>query len=87
MDELQREYDSLSALRIRKHEITKECKEDEARMKELWADLFEEEKSDNMGDRISSMVKMGVGAFDGAMLFWKLYKKYGNIFRKWKKKK
>lgn len=86
MNDFQREYDSLSALRIRKQEIAKECKKDEEHMKELWADLFEEEQPDNMSDRISSMVKTGIGAFDAVMLCWKLYKKYGNIFRKWKKK-
>ena len=85
MEELQREYDSLSALRIRQQELKKECEKDEERMKVLWADLFEEEKSDNMSDRISSMVKMGIGAFDGAVLCWKLYKKYSHVFRKWKK--
>ncbi len=87
MEDLQREYDSLSALRIRKHELEKEFEKDEEKMKELWADLFEEEKTDNMSDRVSSMVKMGIGAFDGVMLCWKLYKKYGSVFRKWKKKK
>ena len=86
MNDFQKEYDSLSALRIRKHEIEQECKKDEERMRELWADLFQEEQPDNMSDRISFMVKTGIGAFDGVMLCWKLYKKYGNIFRKWKKK-
>ena len=86
MDNLQREYDSISALRIRKREIEKECQKDEEKMKMLWADLFEEEKSDNMSDRISSMVKIGMGVFDGAMLAYKLYKKYSGVFRKWKKR-
>lgn len=86
MEDFQREYDSLYALRMRKKELAQQCKDEEDKIKELWADLFEEEKPDNLSDRINSMVKMGIGAFDGALLCWKLYKKYGSVFRKWKKK-
>lgn len=85
MEDLQREYDSLSALRIRKQELAKECERDEVQMRKYWSDLFEEKEPDNVTDRVTSMVKMGMGVFDGAMLAWKLYKKYSKVFRKWKK--
>ena len=69
------EYNSLNAIRLRK-----DIQADDAKIKALWKSLFTKpealSKNASASKRLSSMMKIGAGAFDGALLAWKLYHKF-----------
>ena len=53
---------------------------DDEKIKTLWNSLFKKpdalSKSASTSKRISSLMSMGAGALDGAILAWKLYRKF-----------
>ena len=53
---------------------------DDEKIKTLWNSLFKKPdallKSASTSKRISSLMSMGAGALDGAILAWKLYRKF-----------
>lgn len=74
------EYNSLNEIRLRKELLRKDIQADDAKIKALWKSLFTKpealSKNASASKRFSSMVKIGAGAFDGAILAWKLYHKF-----------
>ncbi len=73
-------YNSLSDLRQRKEMLRKDIEADDKKLHKLWNSLFTKPdalcKSASTSKRISSFVSMSAGAIDGAILAWKLYKKF-----------
>ena len=73
-------YQSLADIRARKQQIRKAMNADDAKIKNLWKSIFT--KPDIMdphasaGRKISSALSLGAGALDGALLAWKLYRKF-----------
>ena len=74
------EYRSLNDIRLRKEALRKSIEADDKKIKTLWNSLFTKpdafSKDVSKGKRISSMISIGAGAFDGALLAWKLYRKF-----------
>lgn len=74
------QYSTLTEIRLRKELLQKEIQEDDAKIKTLWRQLFVKpdalSKKASPGQRIQSMFSIGAGAFDGALLAWKLYRKF-----------
>ena len=74
------EYNSLNEIRLRKELLRKDIQADDAKIKALWKSLFTKpealSKNASASKRFSSMMKIGAGAFDGAILAWKLYHKF-----------
>ena len=74
------EYNSLNEIRLRKELLRKDIEADDAKIKKLWHSLFTKPdalaKNATKGKRIQSMINIGAGAFDGALLAWKLYRKF-----------
>ena len=74
------EYKSLDDIRRRKETLRNEIQEDDKKIKNLWeemsrpSDLFS--KSASPSKRISGLMSTGAALFDGAMLGWKLYRKF-----------
>ncbi len=74
------EYKSLDDIRRRKETLRNEILEDDKKIKNLWeemsrpSDLFS--KSASPSKRITGLMSTGAALFDGAMLGWKLYRKF-----------
>lgn len=75
-----REYRSLNDIRLRKETLRKSIEADDQKIKTLWNSLFTLpdafSKDASRSKRITSMISIGTGAFDGAILAWKLYRKF-----------
>lgn len=87
-----RQFRSLTDIREYKEELRKQIMQDEESISSKWYDLFHKEEAEpqNKAQKIARMVSLGTGVFDGAMLGWKLYRKYQEgafIFGKKKKRK
>ena len=76
----QLQYASLNDIRLRKENLQREIEADDAKIKTLWKSLFVKpdvlSKSASKGKRLQSLLSVGAGAFDGALLAWKLYRKF-----------
>ena len=74
------EYRSLNDIRLRKEALRKSIEADDKKIKTLWNSLFTKpdafKKDVSRGKRLQSMMSIGMGAFDGALLAWKLYRKF-----------
>ena len=74
------EYRSLNDIRLRKEALRKSIEADDKKIKTLWNSLFTKpdafKKDASRGKRLQSMMSIGMGAFDGALLAWKLYRKF-----------
>ena len=74
------EYKSLDDIRRRKETLRNEIQEDDKKIKNLWeemsrpSDLFS--KSASPSKRIVGLMNTGAALFDGAILGWKLYRKF-----------
>ena len=79
-DDCQMEYRSLNDIRLRKESLRKSIEADDKKIKTLWNSLFTKpdafKKDASRGKRLQSMMSIGMGAFDGALLAWKLYRKF-----------
>lgn len=76
----QYEYQSLADLRMRKEAIRKDMEKDETKFNKLWNSLFHKpdafSTSASASKRLNSMLSIGMSTVDGAILAWKLYKKF-----------
>ena len=74
------EYKSLNDIRLRKESLRKSIEADDKKIKALWNSLFTLpdafSKNASRSKRITSMISIGTSAFDGAILAWKLYRKF-----------
>lgn len=86
MPEMQRKYKTLKAISERKQQLLTGIRADHAQMDTLWKDLTSKHDQPTRGLRMADMLNTGAGIFDGAMLGWKLYRKYYGFLNKFKKK-
>ena len=74
------QYNSLNDIRLRKAAMRTSIEADDKKIKTLWNSLFTKpdafKKGASRGKRLQSMMSIGMGAFDGALLAWKLYRKF-----------
>jgi len=74
------QYSSLNEIRLRKELLQKDIEADDAKIKALWHSLFVRpdalSKKATPSKRMQSLFSIGAGAFDGALLAWKLYRKF-----------
>lgn len=78
-EEAPRTFNSLADIRAYKDAIKEELNQDEDKIGELWGQLFHsnEPEPKTKGQKLTRMINMGAGMLDGALLGWKLYKKFG----------
>lgn len=71
-------FSSLDDIRAYKEELREQIRQDRDVISTKWNDLFhrEEPAPQNKAQKIMKMLSMGTGGLDGAMLGWKLYRKY-----------
>lgn len=74
-----RTFNSLADIRTYKDTLKKKITQDENKIGDLWKDLFhsEEPEARTRGQKWAHIFKVGTNMFDGIMLGWKLYKKFG----------
>ncbi|MDO4959791.1 MAG: hypothetical protein Q4E68_11145 [Prevotellaceae bacterium] len=79
MTEESQKYQSLLTIRARKLELNKEIQRSEHEIKTTWNALFHPKKQatpKTPTQRILAMASSSMGLIDGALLGWKLYKKF-----------
>ena len=74
----ERKFSSLDDIRLYKEELLELIRQDRDVISTKWNDLFhrEEPVPQSKAQKIMKMLSMGTGVLDGAMLGWKLYRKY-----------
>lgn len=74
----ERSFSSLDDIRAYKEELLEQIRQDRDVISTKWNDLFhrEEPTPHSKAQKIMKMLSMGTGVLDGAMLGWKLYRKY-----------
>lgn len=78
MIETTSKYTSLEAIVERKQQLKTEIAENEKQIKTMWRSLFHEEKPvlKTTSQRLTKILSIGTGVVDGALLGWKLYRKF-----------
>lgn len=76
--DIQKPICSLTDIRNHKMELRKQISEKESAISSLWHDLFHKEDIEprTKAQKMTKLLNLGVGAFDGVMLGWKLYRKF-----------
>lgn len=73
-------YNSIEEILSRKALLLKDIQKDSEKMDQQWHSLFHKPqgltKNATPSQRISSLISAGAGAIDGAVLVWKLYRKF-----------
>lgn len=72
-------YQSLLAIRARKMQLNKEIQRSEQEIKTTWDSIFHPKKDpvpNTPTQRFLSLASSSVGLIDGALLGWKLYKRF-----------
>ena len=74
----ERKFSSLDDIRLYKEELLEQIRQDRDVISTKWNDLFhrEDPTPQSKAQKIMKMLSMGTGVLDGAMLGWKLYRKY-----------
>lgn len=69
---------TLEEIVMRKDMVRENLHNDDKKIKELWGSLFEAPnlKSQTPAKRITGLMNVGTGFIDGAILAWKLYRKF-----------
>lgn len=74
------EYNTLSDIRLKKELLRKDIEADSAKIKTLWDTLFTKPEvlssNASTSKRLNSLLHVGASALDGALLAWKLYRKF-----------
>lgn len=69
---------TLEEIVMRKNIVLESIHEDDKKIKELWGSLFHsnDPSSKTPAKRITGFLNIGAGVLDGAILAWKLYRKF-----------
>lgn len=74
------EYKSLNDIRTRKEMLRNAISKDDEKIRTLWNELFKPteifDKNTPPSKRISRILNTGATVIDGAILGWKLYRKF-----------
>ena len=74
------EYKSLNDIRTRKEMLRNAISKDDEKIRTLWNELFKPteifDKNTAPSKRISRILNTGATVIDGAILGWKLYRKF-----------
>ncbi len=83
----QSEYRTLEDIRQRKDELLDQMQADNQQFTTLWNELFVKRESNSKGDYIAGLVANSVTIIDMFLLYRKLKKSYGGIFKIFSKKR
>lgn len=77
--------DSLSALKMRQDAIKRQLDNSEKRLGTIWNDIFRSptpKERNSPTQRALTLITSYAGVIDGAILGWKLYRKFGKLMKK-----
>lgn len=80
-------FSTLDEIVERKDALLEEIQRDEEKVASLWSQTFLKRDETSKGDYIASLVSNGFMAFDAFLLVRKLFKGYGFLFGKGKRKR
>ncbi|MGN0281504.1 MAG: hypothetical protein ACI4B3_04285 [Prevotella sp.] len=72
---------------LKKEELRNEIDKRSDIIANLWGELTTVKKSDDKGEFIANVISKGIMTFDAVMVISKLYRRYGNIFSKKKRRR
>ena len=71
-------YRSLNDIRLRKAQLRTDLTKDSNKIAGLWNELMHKPKDKSSPSKFfSGVITNGAGVLDGAILVWKLYRKFG----------
>ena len=70
-------YRSLDDIRARKTILRKQLEDGNTSMKTQWNTLFHKPKNNVPSKRVTTFMTTGATLFDGILLAWKLYNRFG----------
>ena len=75
-------FKSLDDIRMRKEYLRQEIRKDNQSMKTQWDGLFHKQETNLPSQRFANIMTTGASVFDGLLLAWKLYNRFGGGKRK-----
>ena len=72
------EYKSIEDIRLRKAQLLTDIVKDSNKIEGLWNELMHKPKDKSSPSKFfTGVITSGAGVLDGAILAWKLYRKFG----------
>lgn len=75
-------FHNIEDVQLKKEELRSAIEQRSDTIATLWSELTTVKKSDDKGEIVAGVISKGIMAFDAFMLFSKLYRRYGNLFKK-----
>ena len=80
------DYHTLEEIQLRKEELQADIQKEGDQIGLLWRTLFAPQKASSKGELVAHLVTNSITAIDGFLLVRKLFKSYGHLFGKKKRK-
>lgn len=78
---------NLTDIQLRKEQLRTTIDQSGEKVATLWHDLTTVKPSADKGEMVTGIISKGIMAFDVAMVATKLYRRYGSLFKKKKKRR
>lgn len=77
---------NLEDIQLRKDELQASLTQSREKVSGLWHDLTTVKPTNDKGEMVSGIISKGIMAFDMALVITKLYRRYGTLFKRKKKR-
>ena len=77
---------NLEDIQLKKQELQTSISQSGEKVSALWRDLTTVKPTNDMGEWVSGFISKGIMAFDVALVITKLYRRYGTLFKRKKKR-
>jgi|WetSurMetagenome_2_1015567.scaffolds.fasta_scaffold18364_6 hypothetical protein len=75
-------FDTINAIHERKEKLLQEIRNNTNRIDENWKSMFYNEMPKSKSNRWINIINTSTGILDGALLGWKLYRKFSKSSKK-----
>ena len=75
-------FRNIEDIQLRKEELRVAIEQRSDAIANLWTELTTVKKSDDKGEMVAGIISKGIMAFDAVMVVSKLYRRYGKLFKK-----
>lgn len=75
-------YRNIEDIQLRKEELRTSIDQRSEIIANLWSDLTTVKRSGDKGEMVAGVISKSIMAFDAVMVVSKLYRRYGNFFKK-----
>lgn len=75
-------FRNIEDVQLKKEELRVAIEQHKDNISALWGELTTVKKSNDKGELVSGIISKGIMAFDAVMVVSKLYRRYGNLFKK-----